>query len=216
MNTQNVSYHTTPFPITQVEYQEFQDAYDFFNRELFDGSLPQLLVTLQRKARSYGYFAPERFDGRLNSMTVHELALNPDNFTGRSDIDILSTLVHEMVHAWQQTHGTPPRRGYHNREWAAKMKAVGLQPSDTGLLGGKETGQSMTHYIMPDGAFLQAYVRLQATGMCLRWQSTPRDAQGKTQSKTKYTCRTCGLNAWARPSAHLMCGECESPMEKSA
>jgi predicted SprT family Zn-dependent metalloprotease len=214
MNRETVSYHTTSSPITQAEYQAFQDAYDFFNRELFDGGLPQLLVTLQRKARSKGYFAAERFDGRLSNTAVHELALNPDNFTGRTDIEILSTLVHEMVHAWQETHGTPSRRGYHNQEWAAKMKAVGLYPSDTGLPGGKETGQSMTHYIIPEGAFAQTYARLQATGLCLHWQSSQRNGQARNQSKTKYTCPACGLNAWARPSAHLVCSDCEKPMEQ--
>jgi predicted SprT family Zn-dependent metalloprotease len=63
---------------------------------------------------------------------VHELALNPDNFTGRSDELILSTLVHEMCQVWQETHGEPSRRGYHNRQWAGKMREVGLQPTSTG------------------------------------------------------------------------------------
>ena len=38
--------------ITLKEYQAFQRAYDFFNRELFAGSLPQVLVTLQRHANT--------------------------------------------------------------------------------------------------------------------------------------------------------------------
>jgi hypothetical protein len=92
--------------ITLTEYQRFQRAYDFFNRELFDGSLPQVLVTLQRHANTRGYFSPERFKGRVDRQTVHELALNPDNFTGRSDELILSTLTHEMVHVWQSGHGS--------------------------------------------------------------------------------------------------------------
>jgi hypothetical protein len=91
--------------ITLKEYQGFQRAYDFFNRELFGGSLPQVLVTLQRHANTRGYFSPERFSGRLTEAAVHELALNPDNFTGRTDEMILSTLVHEMCHVWQQTYG---------------------------------------------------------------------------------------------------------------
>src|ERR1700722_3194587 len=125
--------------ITKVEYRAFQEAYDFFNAELFGASLPHVLVTLQRHARSKGYFAPERFSGRVERTKVHELALNPDCFTGHTDENILSTLAHEMVHVWQQTHGKPGRRGWHNKEWAAKMKQIGLQPSDTGEPGGKET-----------------------------------------------------------------------------
>ena len=81
--------------ITKVEYLAFQEAYDFFNTELFGSSLPHVLVTLQRHARSKGYFAPERFSGRVEPIKAHELALNPDGFTGSTDEDILSTLAHE-------------------------------------------------------------------------------------------------------------------------
>src|SRR5687767_4642412 len=104
---------------TKTEYQGFQHAYDVFNRELFGRSLPQVLVTLQRHANTRGYFSPKRFHGRIDKAAVHDLALNPDTFTGRPDESILSTLVHEMAHVWQQTHGDPPRRGSHDRQWAA-------------------------------------------------------------------------------------------------
>jgi hypothetical protein len=63
-------------PITSAEYRAFQQAYDFFNHELFDGSLPHVLVTLQRHANAKGYFSPERFTGRIEDSAVHELALN--------------------------------------------------------------------------------------------------------------------------------------------
>ena len=138
---------------TKTEYQGFQQAYDFFNRELFDKGLPQVLVTLQRHANTRGYFSPERFNGRIDETAVHELALNPDTFSGRTDEMILSTLAHEMAHVWQQTHGKPSRRGYHDRQWAAKMREIGLQPSSTGETGGKETGQNVSQYICPECIF---------------------------------------------------------------
>jgi len=196
--------------ITQAEYRAFQQAYDFFNGELFRGTLPPVLVTLQRHAKAKGYFSPERFSGRIEDAAAHELAMNPDTFTGRSDEDILSTLAHEMAHVWQQTHGTPPRRSYHDREWAQKMKEIGLQPSTTGEPGGKETGQSVTHYILPAGAYANAYARLKATGFQLHWQSAPqgKQARAKKASKTKYTCPDCGQNAWAKPDTALICGDC--------
>jgi hypothetical protein len=100
---------TMPEPITPTEYKGFQKAYDFFNAELFGGTLPHVLVTLQRHAKAKGYFSPDRFTGRIQAkQTAHELALNPDQFTGCTDEEILSTLAHEMAHVWQQTHGKPP------------------------------------------------------------------------------------------------------------
>jgi len=195
--------------ITQAEYQAFQQAYDFFNTELFGGTLPNVLVTLQRHAKAYGYFSPERFVGRTEQEAAHELAMNPDHF-GRTDELILSTLVHEMTHVWQKAYGAMPRRGYHDKQWAAKMKEVGLHPSDTGASGGKETGQSVTHYIIEGGPFAVAFAKLQTTGFTLRWQSRADDParKKKAASKTKYTCTTCGQNAWAKPATSLICGEC--------
>ena len=189
--------------ITLKEYQGFQKAFDFFNRELFSGRLPQVLVTLQRHANTRGYFSPERFKGRIDTQTVHELALNPDTFTNRTDEMILSTLVHEMCHVWQETYGEPSRRGYHNREWASKMRSVGLQPSNTGEPGGMETGQAVSHYIIPDGRFAMAYVRLAESGLQLHWQSIQAVGNGKTTSKRKFTCPICGQNAWAKPGARV-------------
>ena len=180
-----VSYDTAIPLITQVEYQAFQDAYDFFNAALFGAGLPQVLITLHRRAHSKGNFAPERFDGRLATDAVHELALNPDHFVDRSDIEILSTLVHEQVHVWQQTHGTPSRRGYHNREWADHMQQVGLYPSSTGEPGGKETGQRVSHYIVPDGPYAQAYARLEATGFLLHWQSKPDSSAARRKRRAR-------------------------------
>ena len=43
---------TTKEAITPAQYRAFQEAYDFFNAELFGGSLPPVLVTLQRHAKA--------------------------------------------------------------------------------------------------------------------------------------------------------------------
>ena len=123
---------------------------------------------------------------------------------------ILSTLVHEMVHVWQETYGNPSRRGYHNQEWAAKMREIGLQPTTTGEPGGRETGQAVTHFIIPGGTFALSFAKLAVTGFRLHWQSLPAMGQGraKKSSKTKFTCPECGQNAWAKPGALLVCGVC--------
>jgi predicted SprT family Zn-dependent metalloprotease len=199
--------------ITNTEYQGFQKAYDFFNKTLFDNSLPAVLVTLQRHAKAKGYFSPKRFTGRVQQKAhVDELALNPDAFTGRTDSEILSTLVHEMCHVWQEHHGERPSGRYHDRQWAAKMKEIGLQPTDTGKPGGKETGQSVSHYIVADSRFTKACIQFQATGFRLNWQSAPADprADVKRASKTKYICpnQGCGATAWGKPGLVLICGEC--------
>jgi hypothetical protein len=119
--------------------------------------------------------------------------------------------VHEMVHAWQQEHGKPPRRCYHDREWADKMKEVGLYPSSTGEPGGKEIGQHMTHYIIECGPFRCVCAELLKSGWELGWESPAglsKVSSISSASKTKFTCAHCKQNAWAKPLALLICGHC--------
>ena len=98
-----------------------------------------------------------------------EIALNPRDIRTRPLINVLSTVVHEMVHLAQHHFGKPSRNGYHNRQWATAMKAIGLQPSDTGEPGGRETGQQVSHYVVPGGPFDLACQELLADGFTLPW-----------------------------------------------
>jgi hypothetical protein len=199
--------------ITPVEYGGLQKAFDHFNVVLFERALPDVFITYQRKANSAGYFSADRFSGRVGKWGKHELALNPDGFINQTDEQVTQTLVHEMVHVWQHAFGKPSGRGYHNKEWAAKMKAIGLQPSSTGMVGGKETGQRMSDCIIPDGAFEQAFARLAATGWKLNLQSAHRPGKkgGTNNSKTKFSC-ACGQNAWGKPDLAIICEPCGIPM----
>jgi hypothetical protein len=198
-----------PVAITPVEYTGLQEAYDHFNAGLFEGGLPDVFITYQRKANSYGYFSPDRFTGRIGSFGKHELALNPDSFIGQTDEQVCQTLVHEMTHGWQHAFGKSSARGYHNKEWAAKMKSIGLQPSSTGMVGGKETGQKMLDYVIPDGPFTKAFAKLAATGWRLNLQSAHRPGpKGGTNSKTPFTCVGCGQNAWGKPDLAISCIPC--------
>lgn len=134
-------------------YLELKAAFDFFNARLFDGCLRTPVFTLQRKHRTRGYCSHRRFASRITGEVVTEIAMNPDFFATRTIKQTLSTLVHEMAHLWQHDHGNISRNGYHNKEWGAKMKEVGLYPSSTAMPGGKETGQHCSHYIIPGGPF---------------------------------------------------------------
>jgi predicted SprT family Zn-dependent metalloprotease len=206
---------------THRTYTSLDAAYDHFNRELFGGQLTPCLITMQRHKGAYGYFSGERFASVADPQEVtDEIALNPAHFANRTPTETLSVLVHEQAHLWQHHLGQKKsRRAYHNKEWAAKMREVGLIPSDTGLPGGKEVGQKMSHYIQPGGPFEKACTAFLATHPAILYHDRAGEGDAgkartkKAASKTKYTCPGCGFNAWAKPAANLWCGDCEEQME---
>jgi len=138
--------------ITAKQYLKLNTAYDYFNEKLFENKLPGCLITLQREKMSKGYYSAKRFKGKHEEKQIDEIALNPDLF-GRSEKDILSTLVHEMCHQWDNHFGLNSQRTYHNKVWSKKMQEVGLMPSADGKPGGRRTGQYMTHYVIENGLF---------------------------------------------------------------
>lgn len=155
-------------PTTQA-YAELQAAFDHYNARLFGGVIPPVLITMQRESRAYGYFSARRFAHRSAKETTDEIAMNPAYFGIVPLLEILQTMAHEMAHAWQHHHGTPGRRGYHNKEWADKMEAIGLMPSDTGKPGGKRTGEKMADYAIEGGLFMQATDELLCSGFQVSW-----------------------------------------------
>lgn len=153
---------------TKEFYNLLQDIYMIFNQKLFDSSLPNCLISIQRQHDVMGYFSANRFINEDSSKT-HEIALNPNYFSKRKLIEIFQTLVHEMCHLWQYEQGKPSRSGYHNKEWADKMETIGLMPSDTGHVGGRRTGQKMSDYPKEGGEFLKVSKELIQNKIFIKW-----------------------------------------------
>jgi predicted SprT family Zn-dependent metalloprotease len=195
-------------------YVVLHDAFTFFNKELFDSKLSDSLILLHRHRSAYGYFCADRFAANGSKTTVHEIALNPSHIRERKPKDTFGTLVHEMVHQLQQEHGKPPKNAYHNKQWAAMMKQIGLQPDDG---EGNETGRYVSHKIVRGGRFDVAYEKFQENyDMKLFGDiiTASKKEKGKT-SKFKFVCPECGQNAWAKITAKLNCRDCNLEMEEA-
>jgi hypothetical protein len=177
---------------TLTLYAALQNAFDHFNECLFGGRLPPCLITLRSASRVYGYHHAGRFISP-NGKLVDELGIHPGFFTLQPVEVVMATLVHEMVHHWQSHAGTPSPSNPHNREWSEKMISLGLQPSDTGLPGGKKTGRSMSDYILPDGLFLQACRELVAQEFALPWMDRHAPVRPQTQVEHQRALEAAGV-----------------------
>lgn len=201
---------------TGEQFSAYEGAFDYFNKALFAGTLLPLMLNFSRKAQSKGFYCPGMWHRGMKETAVAELSLNPD-VLDRPARDALSTLVHEMSHHWQFCFGKPSRRGYHNKEWAAKMIEIGLHPSDTGEPGGDTVGQHMTHYIVEGGAFDRAFSAI-PQHILLPWTSAGSLERAKkkrqARQKTSYACPVCEAKVWGKPGLSLICGECQEPFDE--
>lgn len=198
---------------THDQYLAFQKIYDHFNKTLFRSELPQVMLTFSRECkRAYGFFSPKRW--LKDGSAVHEISLNPDHFSVRKAKDILGTLVHEMVHLWQECYGNPSRKGYHNKQWAEKMKQIGLYPSSTGSKGGKETGQSCSHYIIDNGCYEKAFVTIDKADLIplTTIQYLESEKKKKRNDKLKYSCISCDSAVWGKDGLNIVCADCDEKM----
>lgn len=203
-------------------YTKLSLAYSHFNEELFGGSLPDCVITLAHHRGAYGYFRDRPFssrepgddvvvdeDGNEKGL-VDEIALNPWKFRGRTDREIFSTLVHEMVHLQQHHFGKPPKRPTHNKEWAEMMKVVGLHPSSTGEPEGKETGRRVSHYIIEGGPYAESYERLEIS---IDWAALERTKKKKQREpKITYACEACEVKVRGKSGFNIVCGDCGEEM----
>ena len=210
----------TPTPSEQM-YVPLLQAFNHFNNELFGGELPHCLVTIRAKGRTQGFYHAKRFAALGSKAVTDEIAMNPAYFPADPLREIAGTFVHEMTHHWQAHHGAPPRNGYHDRQWAAKMRSIGLQPSDTEAVDGRQTGYHMSHYIIENGAFALSFERLEASGWQIRWgeaiAATPAGGGegagegvvgGPEPKRLKFVCPGCGQNVYGSPKTAVRCDPC--------
>lgn len=199
---------------TAAQFAAYEGMFLHFNAGLFGGHLPAVILNFSRRDKTLGFFAPDRWEhtdvkagGRR-----HEISLNPSMLRQRSPKDVASTLVHEMVHLWQEVAGKPSRTGYHNAEWAMQMEGVGLLPTSDGTPQGKKVGQKMTHLIIAGGRFEKAFAALPAECLlpltCHAEPTAKKKAAAK--NKVKYSCDGCGANVWGKSGLAIICDECEA------
>jgi predicted SprT family Zn-dependent metalloprotease len=115
--------HIIPADIVAFLYEHV----DQMRAELFAGQVPEVVLSFDvTDRRTLGPYHLRR-----NGLGVRwTLNLNPIHLA-RPVFEVLSTLLHELAHAWQHEHGTPSKPPHHNREFRDRCEAFGI-PTDAG------------------------------------------------------------------------------------
>ena len=217
--------------------QAYNGAFDWFNEKLFDGQLPRPMLCLTRNANVIGgYFNKAKWHDEAGN-SVHEIAINANMMEQGNIVELMHTLIHEMIHLKQEVVGKPSRHGYHNSEYADWAENMGLHCKD--MKTGKRTGHMIATKIEDGGKAAKA-IALLPDEHIFPWMAVSTGEDGnesggggtgtgegsgggtrggdgsepprRSGARSKFTCAICGLNAWAKPGAKLVCGECDKAL----
>lgn len=203
------------------QHLAYSIAFDHFNKCLFEGALPQVMLTLTRDENALkGYFMEKAWHDNTNKQCA-EISLNANSMN--NDIyALMNVLIHEMIHLWQFTFGSPDK-GSHNEEFAVKCEELGL------TFEKDRVGKYVQTHIGDSGPALEAVMTLpekaifpfmshdKGTSSPPKWHPIPvpipvPSKPEKQEPVNNYACPICGLLAKAKPGSHLVCGICTEPL----
>jgi SprT-like family len=94
------------------------------------------------RSNCYGYFRP----GHNEFGLTREIAINKNHLACRERWQVLGTLLHELLHAWQDAFGTPGKRNYHNAQFRETALRYGLVVDRRGVTDYATESPLMEHF----------------------------------------------------------------------
>jgi hypothetical protein len=211
---------------TVPQATKFQQMFDYFNQELFDGKLHSCMLVFSRNANVIGgYFSEDKWQNEETGDVVHEIGLNANAIRQQSFLEVADTIIHEMVHLEQHLNGTSSRRGYHNQAFMDRCKEIGLKTEGKGQLVSTSIEQNgkaeQVALEMPDDILFDWTANeLNVPGNDGQGQGQPEPPESKPRptksgSRSTYQCPVCGCKAWGKHGLHIICGNCDKNMIES-
>jgi hypothetical protein len=193
---------TSPDDINAALWNGYTAAFNYFNKELFEGKLPICVLTLNAKGASTGFF--KSVNWKKGEQDYHEICLNPV-LLNRTDDLVFQTLARLMVFLWQHTYGAPNSPGYCDSEYTKKMREIGL-PCES------EYGLNLRFGVDPKGKY--ASIRPEAMNNFFPLQNLEIPPPKKT--RIQHSCPKCGSKAMGAPGTRLICitEDCQIEMTK--
>jgi predicted SprT family Zn-dependent metalloprotease len=210
---------------TLLQFTALQQAYDFYNQELFFPIFTEILSPVMlslndnHRRRYVGYYAFDKYkDEQGNILSL--INLTPE-YLNQPFMEVMSTLVHEMCHHYQYTLGVKKgrRTPYHDKEFAGIMERVGLICSSTGKPDGKKTGIGMSHYLLDGGMFERLTQNAPETlkspftlnnNFFIRENDSNEEKVKIQKQKIKYECSKCNAKVWGKPNLEIRCIPCNT------
>jgi hypothetical protein len=150
-------------------------------------------LTIERLRGAYGHFRR----GRNGFGLIDEVAIDENHVRHNHYWRVCGTMLHELLHSWQEHHGKPISGKYHNRQFRAKALAFGLKIDERGF----------TEYIPGDTPFFNL---LKKYGISYPEIPQPESgAAARVGSKLRLFECSCGVKVRVgRAVFHARCLDC--------
>lgn len=184
--------------------KELEKMYDFINKEFFESKLSKVVITLvpDTKNKMYGWFRTGKV-WSVNEERYNELNICADHLN-RLNSEVLETLFHEMIHAYNYENGikdTSRSGNYHNVKFKEACDKFGLKCELVDNYGYAKT--ALTPEIV--GKLCSVF---DGWGEVFYTPITKPKTVSR-QSTRKYSCPCCNNIVRATKEVRLWCPDCE-------
>lgn len=187
------------------------------NTRYFGDTIEEPIITIQSTPRAYGHVTVSKAWHKANGDERHELNIAAGTLD-RPIEEIVSTLLHEMVHLMNLQNGVQDcSRGgtYHNRKFKAAAEACDLHIDYDERIGWSVTSptEALIDFIIEEGwedicmsREDGCISRTPGRGSPDRTPTTPTTP--KKSSTRKYICPGCKMSVRATREVNIICGDC--------
>lgn len=194
----------------QPVISELHKAFNLLNSHFFNGELPQVVITIQSQGKRscYGWFTVAKVWSSSHDKELHEINISAEHIGSRKMIEVLQTLLHEMLHLYaseNEIQDTSRSGGYHNKRFKQIAEEHGMSYNHD--KPNSKIGYSAVELTNESIATIESWNLKEASF------DISRLSISNVKKKSNIVKWVCGCNVIVRsskPVINVICGDCET------
>lgn len=193
-----------------IVINELHKAFNCLNKEFYNNSLPQVIITIQSKGKrdALGWFTVGKVwdDG---TQDMHEINISAE-YADRDFMDIMRTLHHEMIHlfcAENNIKDTSRGGSYHNKNFKAVSENHGFYYPDDAF--DKKYGWTFSQLTDETKEKIESFdIDKSVFSLKRADMSENNDGTKKKSNIIKWQCPCGNIIRSSKEGLNIICGDC--------